>query len=280
MIEKLLYLGPSGSYSEMAKSNFAEYFSSDCEFVPVDSIYNILRKLSESESNYLGAVVPIENSIEGVVRETQDNLYRLVEKGFRIFSETNLSIEHSLISFGEMSDIKVIKSHPQALAQCREYIYKNWKEDVVLTPVLSTSNAVSGLNIQEPSVAAIGNSNCANLYKVPVLEYKINDEKNNTTRFVLLSKATPIKSNMNKVSITFSTENKPGALNRVLQILERYNINMSYIDSRPSKRLLGEYIFYVDFLGHINDSNVTLALTEIQPYVSLFEILSEGAICI
>ena len=116
--------------------------------------------------------------------------------------------------------------------------------------------------------------------QITLLENQINDEKNNTTRFVLLSKDNPVKSNQNKVSITFSTENKAGALNKVLSVLEKYDLNMSYIDSRPSRRELGEYVFYVDFAGYIEDSNVAMALTEIQPDVKMFEILSKGANCV
>ena len=90
----------------------------------------------------------------------------------------------------------------------------------------------------------------------------------------------PEKNNNNKVCITFSTENKPGALNQVLSILEKHSLNMSYISSRPSRRELGEYIFYVDFYGHIEDANVHMALREMLPFVKTLEILSEGAVCI
>lgn len=280
MINKVLYLGPAGSYSEIAKEKFKLYFVDTCEFIAVDSIYKIIRTIKEFGSGSIAAVIPIENSIEGIVRDTQDNLMSLAENGFRVQAETDLEIKHSLISYGKKSQIKTITSHPQALAQCREYIYKNWKDEITLLPVLSTSGAVSSLSLEDPTVAAIGNELCANLYSVPILENQINDEKNNTTRFILLSKDNPVKLNQNKVSITFSTENKAGALNKVLSILEKYDLNMSYIDSRPSRRELGEYVFYVDFAGYIEDSNVAMALTEIQPDVKMFEILSKGANCV
>ncbi len=280
MINEILYLGPNGSYSEIAKERFAQYFSLDSKFVPLDSIHKIVRTLCDADSETIAAVVPIENSIEGVVRETQDHLLVLAERGFRIIAESGLKIEHALISYGDKSQIKTIMSHPQALAQCREYIYKNWQDNITIKPVLSTSNAVGSLSLQEPSLAAIGSEFCANIYNVPVLDSKINDEESNTTRFILLSKKNPVKTELNKVSIMFSTENKSGALNRVLGVLEKYGLNMSYIDSRPSRKELGEYIFYIDFAGHISDSNVTLALAEIQPYVNIFQLLSEGAVVI
>lgn len=282
MINKVLYLGPKGSYSELAKNKFCNaFFSTDCEFLPEDSIYKIIRLLKESDSETTAAVIPIENSIEGIVRDSQDNLISLAEKGIRIQAETCLTIKHCLIGYAsEKNEINKIISHPQALAQCREYIYANWENDINLSPVMSTSQAVSVLSENDSSAAAIASEYCAELYKVPIIESCINDEKNNTTRFVLLSKIAPSKTDSNKVSITFSTENKSGALNRVLSILEKHGINMSYIDSRPSRKELGEYIFYIDFAGHINDSNISMALIEIQPHIRMFEVLSEGSICV
>lgn len=281
LIKKVLFLGPAGSYSDAAKNKFDKYFDKNCCYEQQSSIYKIIRKLKELNSESIAAVIPIENSIEGVVRDTQDNLAGLTTYGIRILAETGMAIEHSLIGFAEKKgDIKTISSHPQALAQCRDYIYKNWKDNITEFPVLSTSFAVSSLKNTDLSQAAIGSEYCAMLYGIPVIERKINDEKNNTTRFVLLSKIKPEKTRNDKVSITFSTVNQPGALNKVLNILEKYNLNMSYIDSRPSKKQLGEYVFYIDFDGHISDPAVSFALQDVLPYVNTLEILSVGANCI
>ena len=279
-INELIYLGPEGSYSDIAKNKFLQYCSKDCRFIPIDSIYKIIRYLIEKNSDSVVAILPIENSIEGIVRETQDNLINLTKFGIHIFAETSLPIKHSLIGYGCKSQIKTILSHQQALAQCREYIYKNWNDNIVTTPVLSTSNAVKSLTKDNVSISAIGSEYSANLYKIPVIESNINDEENNTTRFIMLSKITPSKAEINKVSLMFSTENKSGALNKVLQVFEKYELNLSYIDSRPSRKELGEYVFYVDFEGHIDDSTIALALVDIQPYVKRFEALSQGAICV
>ena len=281
MINKVLYLGPKGSYSELAKNKFSAcIFDNACEFISEDSINKIVRELIEVDSENIAAVFPIENSIEGVVRETQDSLLKLSERGFRVLAEVKLSIEHSLIGFGQKENIKSIASHPQALAQCKEFIFKNWVDGIQLEPVLSTSGAVQALQKHDFTRAAIASEYCANLYNVPIVETNINDEDNNTTRFVLLSKLKPQKSSENKISIVFSTENKSGALNSVLNVFEKYGLNMSYIDSRPSRKELGEYVFYVDFSGYIDDANVTQALIEIQPLVKFFAVLSEGAICV
>lgn len=285
MFNKLYYLGPKGSYTSIAVDIFLKKYLSQkteksCEIIAVDSIYNIVKMMSESDSELIVAVLPIENSIEGVVREVQDSLAILAQNGIRILAETSIPIEHSLIGFGNKEKIETLISHPQAFAQCREYIYNNWKNNVTLKTAFSTSNAISTLAPQEANIAAIGNKSCAELYNIPVIETRINDEPNNVTRFILLSKISPSKTEHNKISIVFSTQNEAGALNRVLCVLEKYELNMSYIDSRPSRKELGEYIFYVDFIGHIEDGNVVQALLEIQPLVKMFEVISEGAICI
>ena len=111
------------------------------------------------------------------------------------------------------------------------------------------------------------------MYNIPVLETGINDEENNTTRFVLLGKFTTPQTGNDKTSITFSTENKAGALNKILTILDTNNINMSYIDSRPSKKELGEYVFYIDFEGHILDEKIDKALEEIKPLTKMFYVI-------
>ena len=276
MIKKLYFLGPIGSYTQLASKKISSYIDIE-ELVSVDSIYEISRILKENNLNEYGAIIPLENSIEGIVRESQDNLADLAKIGYRIQAETCLDIEHSLVSFGKKDEIKTIISHPQALAQCRNYIFENWGNDIDLIPALSTSNAVSTLKNIDPTIAAIASEFCAKTYNVPIQDSKINDKKNNKTRFVLLTKFNPKNNFQNKTSVVFSTENIPGALNKVLTILEKYELNMSYVDSRPSRKELGEYVFYIDFAGHIEDLAVKNALEEIQPFIKMFEILSNGA---
>ena len=111
------------------------------------------------------------------------------------------------------------------------------------------------------------------MYGVPVIKEKINDEENNKTRFILLGKFIAPQTGKDKTSITFSTENKAGALSKILTILDTYGINMSYIDSRPSKKELGEYVFYIDFEGHIYDEKVKQAFSEIKQFVKMFYVI-------
>ena len=273
-IRKLLFLGPNGSYSDFAKNKFIDAFDLNCVSTNLKSISGIIKALKDENNEDMAAVIPIENSIEGIVRETLDNLSSLKKEGFKIIAETTLNVEHALIGFcAKKSEIKVVRSHPQALAQCKRYLQANFADSLIEEATLSTSAAIRSLSKEEPSIAAIGSVECARMYDIPVVEEKINDEENNQTRFIFLGKFLAPQTGNDKTSITFSTENKAGALSKILTILEENNINMSYIDSRPSKKELGEYVFYIDFEGHINDEKVQKAFDKIKPLVKMFYVI-------
>lgn len=273
-IRKLLFLGPRGSYSDFAKNKFIDAFDLNCVSTNLKSISGIIKALKDENNEDMAAVIPIENSIEGIVRETLDNLSSLKKEGFKIIAETTLNVEHALIGFcDKKSEIKVVRSHPQALAQCKRYLQANFADSLIEEATLSTSAAIRSLSKEEPSIAAIGSVECARMYDIPVVEEKINDEENNQTRFIFLGKFLAPPTGNDKTSITFSTENKAGALSKILTILEENNINMSYIDSRPSKKELGEYLFYIDFEGHINDDKVQKAFDKIKPLVKMFYVI-------
>lgn len=273
-IRKLLFLGPRGSYSDFAKNTFIDAFKLNCVSTNLKSISSIIKALKDENNEDIVAVIPIENSIEGIVRETLDNLSSLKKEGYKIIAETTMGVSHALVGFAKnKSDIKVVRSHPQALAQCKKYLQDNFPDSLIEEATLSTSAAIRSLVSEEPEVAAIGSIECAEMYDVPVLEHNINDETNNQTRFILLGKFMSPQTGYDKTSITFSTENKAGALNKILTILENYNINMSYIDSRPSKKELGEYVFYIDIEGHILDGKVQKAFDEIKSFVKMFYVI-------
>lgn len=272
-IRKLLFLGPNGSYSDFAKNKFIDAFNINCVSTNLKSISSVIKALKDENSEDIVAVIPIENSIEGIVRETLDNLSSLKKEGIKIIAETTMNIEHSLIGHCKLKDIKIIRSHPQALAQCKQFIHANFPDTLIEEATLSTSAAIKSLNEKDKSVAAIGSPECAKMYNVPIIKENINDEENNKTRFILLGKFLAPQTGKDKTSITFSTENKAGALSKILTILDSYNINMSYIDSRPSKKELGEYIFYIDFEGHILDEKIQMAFADIKPLVKMFHII-------
>ena len=273
-IRKLLFLGPKGSYSDFAKNKFIDAFALNCVSTNLKSISGVIKALKDENSEDIVAVIPIENSIEGIVRETLDNLSSLKKEDYKIIAETTMNVEHALIGFADkISEIKVVRSHPQALAQCKTFLQNNFPDTLIEEATLSTSAAVRSLFENDKSIAAISSVDCAKIYEIPVIEEKINDENNNQTRFILLGKFIAPQTGNDKTSITFSTENKAGALSKILNILDEYNLNMSYIDSRPSKKELGEYVFYIDFEGHMNDINVQKAFEEIKKFVKMFHVI-------
>lgn len=274
-MKKLLYFGPQGSYTQKAMNKAIKLLSlNGYDTEPRAHISDIILEL-DANPDHIG-VLPIENSIEGVVRETVDNLIR-TKNYLRIFQEIIIPISHCLCNTtGDISKVKTIISHPQALAQCNGYIRKLREElnyDIEIQNASSTSQAVKSLKNLDETYAAISSPETAELYETKILEKEINDEKDNKTRFICIGRNYPSKTGNDRTSIAFTTLNKSGALVDVLSVLKEYNLNMSHIDSRPSKKILGEYMFYVDVDGHIEDEIVKNALEKIKPLTTFYYLL-------
>ena len=272
MNKNLYFLGPKTSYTDFAKEQFITSFAiKGYEEKPMRTITAVFSELNSNSKSL--AVLPIENSIEGTVKETIDNLIKIQSDKVKILGETVVSIEHCLITFAkDFSQIQKIKSHPQAISQCYDYIYSKFNDNIILESESSTANAVKSLTVEQPQIAAIGNKYSAEYYNMPILDANINDEKFNQTRFILLG--IPLKeevTNRDKTSIMFSTENKSGALCDILTILKENDINMTYISSRPSKKGLGEYTFYIDFDGNIVDVKIAKAMSKMLKHVKSFK---------
>lgn len=268
--QKLFFLGPEGTFTDKAKNAFSNCFSlNNVQKVPVCSISKGFDLLLQTKNGAI--VLPIENSIEGIVRETLDNLIALENPDIKIISEHIISIEQNLVGFaGDISQIKSVISHPQAIAQCRKYLNQNLPNaEIKFTN--STANAISLLSKKDPSIAAIGSSFCSEIYNVPIIKEKINDEQNNQTRFVLIGTQTLPKTSNAKTAITFTTSNTPGALNKILSVFEKHNINMTQIESRPSKKCLGNYTFFIEIDGHFQDDTIVKALFEVITHTKMFK---------
>ncbi len=246
MSTRVAYLGPKGTYAEKAAkalSALEELHSP--EFLPCKGLRSVVDNLANNLCE--AAVVPIENSVEGGVTATLDSLWR--HKNLFIHRALVLPIKHSLMSCGSKSTISEVLSHPQAIAQCSQWLTDNMPNAVHL-PTNSTAEAirmVKGSSFR----AAIGSKDASE--GLNVLAYPINDIEGNCTRFVLLSKNN-IKANGNKASMAFSLKsNSPGSLLKALNCIANLGLNMSRIESRPSKRELGEYVFFIDL--DLNNSN-------------------------
>lgn len=274
MEKKIFYLGPKTSYTDVAKEELRKKFNlSGYTDAAKPTITSVTAEMSNIEHPESLAVLPIENSIEGIVKESIDNISRIEDKDIKILAECVIPINHCLVTYSnDLSKIDTIISHPQAISQCFDYIYKTFGDKVTYKSESSTANAIKNLSENDLSVAAIGSRYSAEFYSKPIKEENINDEKFNQTRFLLIGKLQLPNQNCEyKTSITFSTDNKPGALCEILNILRRYDINMTYISSRPSKRVLGEYSFYIDFDGKITDTKVAKAMFEVLQHTATFK---------
>ncbi len=272
-MQNILYLGPQASNSYIAAEKFVELENlENINLIPKGSIKNIIDAVDENQD--LIAVVPIENSIEGIVRETMDNLIRTADESVVISRELILPISNCLISKAkEISQIKTIVSHPQAIAQCHGFISKFFHDDVKIINSSSTSDAVKSLIEQDETFAAIANAKAAEYYSIPVLEKSISDDKDNKTRFVCLSRQQKNKTDNDKTSLVFATDNKPGALVEALKIFQDLEINLSYIDSRPSKKNFGTYTFFVDCEVHSEDEKFKEALNRLRKTITFYRFL-------
>lgn len=238
------------------------------ELVPYCTIPAVMESVTNGESS-LG-VVPIENSIEGPVGITLDSLAHKFD--LKIHDEIIIPINQNLIVNPgcTMDDIEDVYSHQQAISQCREFISKY---NIQPHYAISTARAAKEI-IGHNNKAAIGNAKSAELYGLEILKANIQDTDNNETRFVVLSKYDHEVTGKDKTSIIFSIyEDRPGGLYRILGIFEKNNINLTKIESRPSKKGLGKYLFFVDFNGHVEDDVVQNILKEIDDNTYFLKVL-------
>lgn len=262
-VKTIAYLGPQASFTEMAKDYFCKKFNISAYPTPLQTIRQVVEYVDDTP-NSLG-VLAVENSIEGTVRESLDNLMVTKNPNIRILAEYFMPISHCLLArTTEFSSITNIISHPQALAQCQDFIHNELPFNVNIIEASSTAEAAKSLQNYNLTYSAIGSKKTAETYNLNVLKEGINDDKTNQTRFILIGDFETDKTENDKTSMAFSTENKPGALLSVLEIFMANHINLSYIASRPSKHKFGEYIFIVNFDGHIHDPKILHTIQQIK----------------
>ena len=262
---KVAFLGPSGTFSEEVVNKL---YKEDIEKIPYKTITDVVKALINDEVGY--SIVPIENSTEGCVTETLDTI--IENKDVEIKEQYILKIKHNLLAKENynLKDIKEIYSHPQALAQCRNFIDKNLK-NAKIYETTSTGNSAQIVK-EKKYTACIANTTCKDLYNLCLLKENIQDKNNNETRFFILGKN--IKNNKGTtMAIIFTTKDEPGALYKVLGIFNKYNLNLTKIESRPTKTKLGEYYFWIDI--DIKDKDYTKALDELKDSVRLLRILGK-----
>ena len=263
MVISIAHLGPRGTYSEQAGLAYQAWLQqqahAESRLASYPSILQAIQAVADDETTL--AIVPVENSIEGSVTITLDTLWQL--DALRIQKELVLPIKHTLLSYTEeASEIQTLYSHPQALGQCQRWIAQHCPQ-ASLIPTRSTTEAVKHLK-DSPTAAAIASEWAAKLYNVPILARNINDQPDNCTKFWILGQKEHTQGS--HTSLAFSLPiNAPGALLRPLEILAAAKINLSRIESRPTKRSLGEYLFFLDLEASLDSDHTQEALQALEP---------------
>lgn len=260
---KIAYLGTQGSFTHMAAS---KKFGSQVDYSPSVSILEIFQKVEHGECDY--GVVPIENSVEGAVTHTFD---LLVDSELKICSQVMLKVSHHLMSKSNVKDIKNIYSNPQVFGQCRHWLAKNLPQ-VGEIWVASTTEAAAKASKQK-FAAAIASSLAAKVYDVPILHSNIQDIAHNSTRFLVIAQQDVPPTGSDRTSILFSIKDKVGALHAMLTPFYKNKINLTKIESRPSKKRAWDYYFFVDVEGHREDANVKKALSQLEDMCKYLKIV-------
>ncbi|MBD2196091.1 MULTISPECIES: prephenate dehydratase [Calothrix] len=278
MTLSIAHLGPPGTYAEQAAVIYANWLKQntgiEATLCPYPSIAQSLQAVAQGNTQL--TVVPVENSIEGSVTMTMDALWML--DSLRIQLALILPITHTLISCAtSLDEIKTVYSHPQALAQCQGWL-EQFLPNVQLIPSNSTTEALKLLK-EDTTSAAIASMRAAELYNLPTLATGINDRPENCTRFWVISQGETDNSyhkssaSRTHTSLAFSLPaNLPGALVKPLQIFAQLDINLSRIESRPTKRSLGEYLFFMDLEADADTPKMQSALAELNSYTEILKI--------
>ena len=261
---KVAFQGERGAFSEDAVITFF----GDVELLPRHYLGDVFEAVLTDKVDF--GVVPVENSQAGSINETYD---LLLDYPLDIFGEINLRISHCLMALPRESldEIGTVYSHPQAIAQCEEFLRK-LKAEVV--PTYDTAG--SAKRIKEEGLmgyAAVASRRAAQIYGLEILVEKIETNINNYTKFFVIAKEKPVPAPRSKTSLVFGTENIPGALYASLGVFATRDMNLTKLESRPSKRKPWEYIFYVDFEGHISDRTCQEAVAELKQKASFVKIL-------
>ncbi len=257
------FQGEHGAYSEAASRAWEPSLIP----IPYREFPDVFEEVTTGQLDF--GIVPVENSLEGAVTEVND---LLIKTGLKIVSEVNMPIHHCLLALpdAEPGDLKVVYSHPQALAQCRGFIAGHGLEPRTF---YDTAGAARMLSEKRPEVACvIAGELCAQLYHLKVVKENIEDHESNATRFLVLSQHAGSEQG-NKCSIIFSLKHEAGALFSILRVFSEAGINLTRIESRPAKTELGNYAFFLDFEGSDADERVADVLQRIRESVEMFKFL-------
>ncbi|MEA2013761.1 MAG: prephenate dehydratase [Thermodesulfobacteriota bacterium] len=258
------YLGPDASFSHLAVQS---HFGKSASLFPQSNIFDVFDQIEKRKIAW--GVVPVENSLEGSVAITLD---RLISTPLSIVADIFLSISHCLLSTGkDLKALKRVYSHPQAMAQCQEWLRKNLPH-CSLHEVESTSKAAQTV-MEDDEGAAIGSIQAAAVNKLSIIAEGIEDRPSNTTRFFVIGEGNTTATGRDKTSIIFGTRHEPGSLYRALEPFTDKEINLMKIVSHPIKDRMWEYLFFVDLTGHQEEKKVAECLEDLKEKCTFFKIL-------
>lgn len=270
IMDKIAVFGPKGTFSdEAAKQYFKEGIVG---YAP--TITGVFEEVSSGKADY--GVIPIENSTEGGVIETIECLKRY---DVQIYAEIYLQIHHVLAGIGKLSEVKKIRSHPQAIAQCMGKLRLRGKLPLMITKMrggqdYSTAAAMASVaKLKDPSVAAIGSRASAERYGLKIFVDNLSDMEDNETRFFVISKRQAKSTGKDKTSIIAAVKDESGALYNLLGMFAKENINLTKIESRPSKKKKWEYMFLIDLEGHKDDAKIKKVLEAVKGNTTFYKLL-------
>ncbi len=261
------YLGPEGTFSEQA---VRKHFGHGVQALPAGSVDEALRRCESGAVQF--AVVPVENSTEGAVGRTLD---LLLVTPLRICAEIELRVQQSLLSRStDLAAVRRVYSHAQSLAQCDDWLSRNMPH-AERVPVGSNAEAALRASMEE-GTAAIAGEAASGRYRLNVVARSIEDDSNNTTRFLVLGNLEPEPTGNDRTSLVMSAENRPGAVHALLTPLAAHRVSMTRIESRPARAMrtvLWEYVFFIDVEGHREDAPVAAALAELKQIAPFLKVL-------
>lgn len=270
-VKNIAYLEPQNSFSEIAKDEFCNKYGIKSFSTPIKTIKQIVDYVSQNQVDTLG-VLPVENTLDGTIRESLDCLIAEENQNIKIISEIVLPVEYCLLSkTTEFYSITGLIATPRLIGKCQEFINNELPRHLNIIEKASMLESAQDLRNHNLTYASIGNKKIAETCMLNILKENIHDDKNNHTRYVLIGNIETDITNNDKTTIAFKTANKPGALLEILKVFLENNVNLSYISSRQSKYNENEYIFIVSLDGHIKEPKIQETIDKIIPITSFFK---------
>lgn len=277
-VEQVVYLGPQSSFCEIAKDKFVQKYNISAYSMGLSTIKQIVEYVDKN-SNVLG-VLPVENTLDGTIREGLDNLITTKNENIKILSETIIPQNYCLLSkTTELYSITGVIGSPIMLGQCHKFIENELPLNLNIVEATSSYEAARLLDGYNLTYSSIGTEKTAQTFNLNILKSNINDDKYNYTRFILIGDYNTELTGDDKTTIALSCKDRPGALVELLNVFNNKKINISYISSHPSRFSLDEHILIINLDGHYNDANIVSAIEDVKNYTKMFRCLGSYEKC-